>query len=503
MEDVPYYSRYPDQQDVSLAPSWLASQGIALFVHSSFPFILSWNHTEKRQFCIRSEVEVMDDQEEGEGGVDQLIYTICQGKDLKDVYHSAQSHRHSWEVELKKTAHTIRPLVLPLLTLASRSDILSFLTLLRANRTHCSFLQLPIDWEARFGDLQFDSVLLQELRGLMGVAREKGCSIILPISTFFTFSSRLFEEGIEHHYFLRDELNLVTKMVRWNDQEGAVLDTTNSDAVRWYLDRIKLLLQNSSYNIKALKLLHIDVPRDINFYDSNMTFLDYSRLFYRDASAASLLNVTLFVEKAMGFVSEPVFVTLRTKVTEVGETQCFNDVIPWALNLGASGYPLIVIDGSDLQQLPELSVQLFERWLQLAVFFPALQVPNLPLLKNHDLSRYMAGLVTFRKGILAYMHEQWDLDHNAPILRPLWWLNPTDPVSQMVSDQFLVGDRLLVAPILCHPATHRDVYLPAGKWQDTSRSKNETHVGPKTVRISNVHSRMIIFFWEVSSNSSK
>ena len=305
---------------------------------------------------------------------------------------------------------------------------------------------------------------------------------------------------MQHRYFLRDELNLVTKMVQWREREGAVLDTTNRDAVRWYLDRVKLLLQNSSYNIKALKLLHVDVPRDTNFYDSNMTFLDYSRLFYRDASASSLLNVTLFLEKAMGFVSEPVFVTLRTEVSQVEDVQCFNNVIPWALNLGTSGYPLIVLDGSDLQLLPELSVQLFERWLQLAVFFPAFQVPNLPLLKNRELTKYMEGLMVFRKDILAYMLKQWDLDHEAPILKPLWWRNTTDPASQLVSDQFLVGDRLLVAPVLCHPATHRDVYLPAGKWRDTSRSKNETHVGPKTVRISNVHSRMIIYFREVSDS---
>ena len=69
-------------------------------------------------------------------------------------------------------------------------------------------------------------------------------------------------------YFLRDELNLVTKMVKWKDREGAVLDTTNYEAMQWYLDHVKHLLQNASYNIHALKLLHVDVPRDANFYDA-------------------------------------------------------------------------------------------------------------------------------------------------------------------------------------------------------------------------------------------
>lgn len=37
VSDFPFYSRYPAQQTVNLVPSWLGSQGIAIFVDSSFP----------------------------------------------------------------------------------------------------------------------------------------------------------------------------------------------------------------------------------------------------------------------------------------------------------------------------------------------------------------------------------------------------------------------------------------------------------------------------------
>ncbi|KAK7116146.1 myogenesis-regulating glycosidase-like isoform X2 [Littorina saxatilis] len=495
IDEVPYYSRYPEQQQVNLVPTWFGSQGIAIFVHSSYPFTISWNNTEKRQFCITSELEVLEDRTEEEGGVDQLSYTICKGKDLKDVYYNAQKHRHSWEAELKKTPHTIEPLLWPLHAVMSRDDIVPLFAALRSNRSRCSFLLLPEEWETRFGDMQFDQLLLQELRGLMSVTKETGCGCVLPISTFFTFNSRLFEEGIENGYFLRDELNLVTKMVRWRDREGAVLDATNPEAVHWYLDRVKLLLQNSSYNINALKLLHIDVPRDANFYDGNMTFLDYSRLFYRDASA--LLNVTLILEQATGFVSEPVFVSLRTEINDVHDAQCFNDTIPWALNLGISGYPLIIADGSELQKLPDVSVQLFQRWLQFAIFFPAFEIPNLPLLNNPDVVAYMNTLLNFRREIISYMKKQWTLENEAPILRSMWWRNPMDSTAQLISDQFFVGDELLVAPILCHPASERTIYVPPGKWETVRLDNNKTLIfdGPKTVRASVFGARLLIAFW--------
>nr|KAG5708576.1 hypothetical protein BaRGS_032997 [Batillaria attramentaria] len=437
----PYYSHYPAQQVVSLVPSWLGSQGIAIFVHSGFPFTVSWNETDKRQFCLTSEVRVLEDAEVGEEGVNQLTYTICQGNNLRDVYQHAQKFRYNWEVELHKKPHTIQPLAWPILSLSSNADITTLTDMLRANRTKCSFVELPSPWEREFGDLEFDSGRLGDLRNLMAVAEGVGCSVVLPISTFFTFNSRLFETGVRHQYFLRDELNLVTKMVQWRDREGAVLDTTNPEATQWYLGHVKQILAN--YNVHALKLLHIDVPRDANFYDTNMTFLDYSRLFYRDVS--TLLNVTLILEQATGFVSEPVLVTLRTELNDVGDSRCFSTAIPWALNLGTSGYELVVLDATNLRQMPGLSKELLERWLQLAIFFPALQIPNLPQMSDRTVNRLLN--IRQRK-ILPYMQQEWARNYNTPILRPLWWRNPHDLEAQAVMDQFMVGDDLLVAPVL-------------------------------------------------------
>lgn len=56
--NVSFYSQYPEEQDVNLVPSWLGSQGISIFVHSRYPFSISWNRSEKRQFCILSHIMV-------------------------------------------------------------------------------------------------------------------------------------------------------------------------------------------------------------------------------------------------------------------------------------------------------------------------------------------------------------------------------------------------------------------------------------------------------------
>ena len=43
-------------------------------------------------------------------------------------------------------------------------------------------------------------------------------------------------------------------------------------------------------------------------------------------------------------------------------------------------------------------------------------------------------------------------------------MDNSDEYTFVVDDQFLVGDSLMVAPILEENAIQRDIYLPVGKW---------------------------------------
>jgi alpha-glucosidase len=51
-----------------------------------------------------------------------------------------------------------------------------------------------------------------------------------------------------------------------------------------------------------------------------------------------------------------------------------------------------------------------------------------------------------------------------PPLRPIFWLDPTDSALWSVDDAFLLGDQLLVYPILEEGQRMRSVELPRGHW---------------------------------------
>jgi myogenesis-regulating glycosidase len=55
------------------------------------------------------------------------------------------------------------------------------------------------------------------------------------------------------------------------------------------------------------------------------------------------------------------------------------------------------------------------------------------------------------------------MNEGLPFIRPLWMLDPLDLDCLRMTDEFSVGDELIVAPILYKGATSREVYLPQGK----------------------------------------
>ncbi len=84
--------------------------------------------------------------------------------------------------------------------------------------------------------------------------------------------------------------------------------------------------------------------------------------------------------------------------------------------------------------------------------------------RGKDIYRFYARL---RYNLIPYLyHYVWEAHGNGlPVVRPLPIECPGDRTCWDVEDQYLLGDDLLVAPVVEH-ATERRVYLPAGEWLD-------------------------------------
>jgi alpha-glucosidase len=149
------------------------------------------------------------------------------------------------------------------------------------------------------------------------------------------------------------------------------------------------------------------------------------------------------------------------------------DAIQMFLNLGLSGVPFC---GGDVGGfLDHATGELLARWTQFAAFTPFFR--NHSNIRTRDQEPWSFGpeieeicrnFISLRYQMLPYFYclfAQAQRD-GSPIMRPMFWHWQNDPIAAAAGDQFLLGENLLVAPILRQGAHARSVYLPAGQWHD-------------------------------------
>ena len=61
-----------------------------------------------------------------------------------------------------------------------------------------------------------------------------------------------------------------------------------------------------------------------------------------------------------------------------------------------------------------------------------------------------------------------------PVMRAMYLEFPEDEVCWTLSDQYMFGADLLVAPVTEYGARERKVYLPAGRWEAADGSVTES-----------------------------
>lgn len=71
-----------------------------------------------------------------------------------------------------------------------------------------------------------------------------------------------------------------------------------------------------------------------------------------------------------------------------------------------------------------------------------------------------------RMNLVPYLYAQalFSAEFNMPMMRPLVYDWPKDPHAVATEDIFMLGDSLLIAPLMEEDQTVRQVYLPAGDW---------------------------------------
>lgn len=293
----------------------------------------------------------------------------------------------------------------------------------------------------------------------------------------------IYEEGVEKGYFAKTpEGDLYINAVWPGD--SAFPDFGNPAVRTWWGDNQKFLIDKGIRGIwndmNEPASFHGPLPDDVVFTDEDKPATHakmhnvYGHLMAKAAyeGLKKLDGRRPFVITRACYAGSQKYTTAWT-----GDNQSIwahiQMAVPQLCNLGMSGIPFVGTDiggfGSDTT--PEL----LTRWIQVGCFSPLFRNHSAmgsrkqePWQFGEEVMDIYRKYVKLRYQWIPYFYDLFYEEEKtgAPIIRPLVFHYEKDEVAKTCNDEFMVGERMLVAPVVYPGMTKRMVYLPEGEWYD-------------------------------------
>lgn len=145
--------------------------------------------------------------------------------------------------------------------------------------------------------------------------------------------------------------------------------------------------------------------------------------------------------------------------------------LPMIMGVGFSGVP-----GAGMRvggTIEKIGPELYSRSLQLASVMPRMelnshhdQIVADPWSYGQALEKVNLAFLNMRYRLIPAMYTAWwqHTRTGAPIIRPMIWNWPAISGVVQIDDQFMLGDHVMIAPVLSPGVSERSVYLPEGLW---------------------------------------
>ena len=482
---------------------WLSSKGAAIVIDPNFPVHISWNERNGETFCIsRSYKESSFPNTLNSNRPVQ--YTICNGVNILETYRLV---RNNFFPKLSQMPDKVL-LNSPHWSALSESEsftvndtmVMEVANNIVDNGFECGSIAVDGQWERKYGDFSFDETAFSNIDNVLKYVASAGCGLSVTVYPYVNYLSENFKPGLVNGHFVKSTGGNAPALLRWEHGVGALIDVAGANAEDWFSAILRELTTTNS--ITTLRFGYgnsVWLPSNAEFHSEQLFPYQILKLYSKfiDSFGDVIFDRTSQTQGIPSLISVP------SSVIHKDDHKCLKNIIPHVLSIGMLGYPFIISDGFEYQQKSNLngadipSRDLFIRWMQLSTYFPAMKYTVKPW-------QYDEEVITISKALSKY-HQDTVLKtvdslkdqilSGEPILRPLWWSDPTDENAFTIDDQFLLGSGMMVAPVLCEGesgAAERNIYFPKGIWRDSL--SNILIQGPKWVQYYKVTQTQIPVF---------
>lgn len=329
-------------------------------------------------------------------------------------------------------------------------------------------LMIDDGWSEYYGDWRFHSGKFPNPQKMINELKTLGFKVMVWVCPFVTPDTIKFREAEKKGILVKNK-NGDTLIVKWWNGYSAVLDFTNPEAETWLKSQLTEL---EKIGVDGFKF---DAGDSFFYNDDDITFKEVipneqSRLWAKFGEQYPF-NEYRVTFNAGGYA----LLQRLCDKTHTWGNDGIASLIPDTLLQGITGHPygcpdmigggeysnFIDLDSSKLDQ------ELFVRHGEIACLLPAMQFSAAPfrVLNKKNFESILKSIAT-RKNYISYIMEHINNIPKTyePLIRYMSYEFPQEPVEK-ITNQFMLGEKYLVAPVFEKNQTGRTVYIPKGTWK--------------------------------------
>ncbi len=351
------------------------------------------------------------------------------------------------------------------------------------------------------GEWKFDPVYWPNPKAMVEELKALGIELMVSIWPTVDKTCENYEEMLEKGYLIRTERGFRVGL----DFQGATIhyDSTNPHAREYVWEKVK-----KNYYDLGIKIFWLDEAEpEYTVYDfdnyryyagsnlqiGNLYPKSYAQTFYEGMQKEGQKNIVNLLRCA--WAGSQKFGALVWSGDIASSFESLRNQFAAGLNMGIAGIPWWTTDiggfhGGNPDE--ESFRELFVRWFQWAAFCPVMRLhgdrePRQPQYGTSGGASCCSGAaneiwsygervydicvkyISIREQLRDYTRRLMEEAHEkgTPVMRTLFYEFPEDEKCWEIADEYLYGDRYLVAPILYAGMKERNIYLPSGcQWKE-------------------------------------
>lgn len=291
----------------------------------------------------------------------------------------------------------------------------------------------------------------------------------------------MYDEGVAEGYFARDEQGEIYVNEVWPG-EAVYPDYGKPETRKWWAGKQKYLTELGVRGVwndmNEPASFRGELPANVAFTDEDrpITHAQMHNIYGHLMAKATYEGLKAADGRRPFVITRACYAgTQKYSTVWTGDNQSLwshlQMAVPQLCNLGMSG---LAFAGTDIGGFgADCTPELLCRWIEVGVFSPLCRnhsskgsVRQEPWQFGDEVVAIYRKFVELRYRLIPYLYDLFHVCEKTglPLMRPLVLHYEDDPETWNLNGEFLLGEELLVAPVLEQGATKKTVYLPKGVW---------------------------------------